>query len=166
MVALCDVLFRGQLHSQSQSSCSLFAKISSRHFTASQISAVMLDWGDESTWEDAAPPVDVIVAADIVYQATQTSPLLHAILSLLKPGGTFFHVSPVGERDGLEGFLNTLEAGGGGNKDGGFELVSVTDAPPEYTDNPLLSGSEEDFMLHFHEMPTTTYRLHELRKRP
>lgn len=128
-----------------------------------------LDWGDESTWDAAAPPVDVVLAADIVYQAAETSPLLHAILSLLKPGGSFFHVCPVSERDGLEGFLRTLgavEKGDGETSGGeGFELVSATEAPPEYCQNPLVSGSEEDFMLHFHELPSTTYLLHEFRKR-
>lgn len=134
-----------------------------------QVRAVTLDWGDESTWEAAAPPVDVVLAADLVYQATETSPLLHAIFSLLKPGGTFFHVCPVGERDGLEDFLTSLGVNAGGDEtaggDGKFELVSARDAPPEYSQNPLISGSEEEYMLHFNEMPRTTFRLHELRKR-
>ena len=162
----------------------------------SQVRAVTLDWGDESTWEEAAPPVDVILAADVVYQADETSPLLHAILSLLKPGGSFFHVAPVSERDGLEGFLARLcgtgggadrdegeggagaaaaaaaadaatTAAGGGSDGGGsgFELVSATEAPPEYTGNPLVSGSQDEYMVHFNELPSTTFRLHEFRKR-
>lgn len=136
-----------------------------------QVRAATLDWGDESTWEAAAPPVDVVIAADVVYQAAATSSLLHAILSLLKPGGTFYHVCPVGERDGLEGFLATLgvvEGGDGGEgrgEGGGFELVSATDAPKEYGQNPLVSGSDGEFILHFNELPRTTYRLHEFRKR-
>lgn len=136
-----------------------------------QVRAVTLDWGDESTWEAAAPPVDVVVAADVVYQATQTSPLIHAILSLLKPGGTFLHVSPTSERDGLEGFLENIGKVAGGGEGGGeggmsgFELVSVTEAPPEYIQNPLVSGSEEDCILHFTELPSATFRLHEFRKR-
>lgn len=98
---------------------------------------------------------------------------------MLKPGGTFLHVCPVGgERDGLEEFLADLgvvEAGKGeaGKADGtgrrsndsGFELVSVVDAPAEYAQNPLVSGSEEEYLLHFNELPTTTYRLMECRKR-
>lgn len=140
-----------------------------------------LDWGDQSTWQEAAPPVDVILAADVVYQANETSPLLHAILSLLKPGGSFFHVAPVSERDGLEGFLAHLcgtadggggegeggvaAGGGGGNeKSSGFELVSATEAPPGFTENPLISGSEDEYMVHFNELPSTTFRLHEFRK--
>lgn len=148
----------------------------------SQVRAVTLDWGDESTWEEAAPPVDVILAADVVYQANETSPLLHAILSLLKPGGSFFHVAPASERDGLEGFLARLcgtgaktgeggaaaaTAAGGGNEGGGsgFELVSATEAPPEFTGNPLVSGSQDEYMVHFNELPSVTFRLHEFRKR-
>lgn len=139
---------------------------------STQVRAVTLDWGDESTWDAAAPPVDVVLAADVVYQATQTSPLIHAILSLLKPGGTFLHVSPTSERDGLEGFLDNIggassggEGGGGGCALSGFDLVSVSDAPPEYIQNPLISGSEEDCILHFTELPSATFRLHEFRKR-
>lgn len=132
-----------------------------------------LDWGDESTWEEAKPPVDVVLAADVVYQASETSPLLHAILSLLKPGGSFFHVAPVSERDGLEGFLARLcgttggegAAAGGGGGDSGFELMSATDAPPEFCQNPLLSGSQDEYMVHFNELPSSTFRLHEFRKR-
>ncbi|CAM9854943.1 unnamed protein product, partial [Hapterophycus canaliculatus] len=123
-----------------------------------RVRAVTLDWGDESTWEEASPPVDVILAADVVYQAHETSPLMHAILSLLKPGGSFFHVAPVTERDGLEGFLAH-------NNSSGFELVSATDAPPEFTQNPLISGSEDEYMVHFNELPSATFRLHEFRKR-
>lgn len=135
-----------------------------------------LDWGDESTWQEVAPPVDVILAADVVYQANETSPLLHAILSLLKPGGSFFHVAPVSERDGLEGFLAHLcgtadggeeggaAAGGGSKMSSGFELVSATEAPPEFTANPLISGSPDEYMVHFNELPSTTFRLHEFRK--
>lgn len=134
-----------------------------------QVRAVTLDWGDESTWEDAAPPVDVVLAADLVYQATETSPLLHAILSLLRPGGTFFHVCPDSERDGLKGFLTTLGAiereDGAPRENAGFELISATEAPAEYSHNPLISGSEEDYLLHFNELPTSTFRLHEFRKR-
>lgn len=113
--------------------------------------------------------MDVLLAADIVYQATATSPLLHAIHSLLKPGGSLFHVSPVGERDGLEGFLKTLGVSERGDdkhdKGHTFELVSGTDAPAEYSQNPLISGSEETFMLHFNDLPQTTFRLHEFRKK-
>lgn len=126
-----------------------------------------LDWGDKSTWQEAAPPVDVILAADVVYQANETSPLLHAILSLLKPGGSFFHVAPVSERDGLEGFLAHLCGTADGGKEGegtGFELVSATEAPPEFTKNPLISGSQDEYMVHFNELPSTTFRLHEFRK--
>ncbi|CAM9291854.1 unnamed protein product [Scytosiphon promiscuus] len=156
-----------------------------RYPAGSEVRAVTLDWGDESTWEQAAPPVDVILAADVVYQAHETSPLLHAILSLLKPGGSFFHVAPVTERDGLKGFLarlcgtstsTTSTAEGAGGVDGagnagdnnncsGFELVSATDAPPEFTQNPLISGSEDEYMVHFNELPSATFRLHEFRKR-
>eukprot|EP00752_Nemacystus_decipiens_P014334 g12753.t1 len=132
----------------------------------SEVRAVTLDWGDESTWQEAAPPVDVILAADVVYQDNETSPLLHAILSLLEPGGSFFHVAPVGERDGLEGFLAHLcgTAGGENEKGSGFELVSATEAPPEYTQNPLISGSQDEYMVHFNELPSVAFRLHEFRK--
>lgn len=139
-----------------------------------KIRAVKLDWGDESTWEEAKPPVDVVLAADVVYQASETSPLLHAILSLLKPGGSFFHVAPVSERDGLEGFLARLcgttagkdgAAVNGDRQDSGFELVSAADAPPEFCQNPLLSGSQDEYMVHFNELPSSTFRLHEFRKR-
>lgn len=127
--------------------------------------------------------MDVILAADVVYQAHETSPLMNAILSLLKPGGSFFHVAPMTERDGLEGFLERLcgksssntSAAAGGVGDGGsnaeeiggsgFELVSATDAPPEFTQNPLISGSEDEYMVHFNELPSATFRLHEFRKR-
>ncbi|CAM9268504.1 unnamed protein product [Ectocarpus sp. 6 AP-2014] len=143
-----------------------------RYPAGTEVRAVKLDWGDESTWEEAKPPVDVVLAADVVYQASETSPLLHAILSLLKPGGSFFHVAPVSERDGLEGFLARLcgTAGGegaaaGGGGDSGFELVSATDAPPEFCQNPLLSGSQDEYMVHFNELPSSTFRLHEFRKR-
>lgn len=141
-----------------------------------QVRAVTLDWGDESTWGEAAPPVDVILAADVVYQANETSPLLHAIHSLLKPGGSFFHVAPVSERDGLEGFLARLcgvtaegaekaAAAAADDDDSGFELVSGVDAPPEFSQNPLISGAEDEYMVHFNELPSTTFRLHEFRKR-
>lgn len=144
-----------------------------------QVHAETLDWEDESTWSAAAPPCDVVLGCDLVYQASVAPKLLHTIFSLLKPGGTFFHVCPVGgERDGLEDFLADLGvveegkgvAGGAGgmgrrHNDSGFELVSVVDAPAEYAENPLVSGSEEEYLLHFNELPTTTYRLMECRKR-
>lgn len=141
-----------------------------------QVRAATLDWEDESTWT-VVEPCDVVLGSDLVYQATVAPKLLHTVLSLLKPGGIFFHVCPVGERDGLEEFLANLGVvkdgkaegsegvGTKGGQGGGFELVSVTDAPVEYAHNPLVSGSEEEYILHFNELPTTTYRLMECRKR-
>lgn len=132
-----------------------------------QIRAETLDWEDDSTWAAATPPCDVVLAADLVYQSTVAPKLLHTISSLLKPDGLFFHVCPVGERDGLEGFLADLGVVDGvkGAGDGNFDLVSATDAPRRYRDNPLASASEEEYILHFNEMPGTTFRLLEFRRR-
>lgn len=109
----------------------------------------------------------MVLAADLVYQATVAPALLRTICSLLKPGGLFLNVYPISERDGLDGFLAKLgvKEGNGGSGDGAFDLVSVRDAPRDYRNNPLVSRSEEEYILHFNELPGTTFRLLELRKR-
>ncbi|CAM9377311.1 unnamed protein product [Choristocarpus tenellus] len=139
-----------------------------RYSTNTKIHAARLSWDDESTWEDArALKADIILGADLVYQGGAGSALMHALVGLLKPGGTFLHVAPMGDREGLEGFLEGLtatcgsEEGGGG---GAFELVQAVDAPEDFRSNPLLSRSEADYLLHFTDLNTFKYRLHEFRR--
>ena len=73
---------------------------------------------------------------------------------LLRPGGHFLYVAPSTGRDGLPEFLAGLEGRAG------LKLVSETAAPEGLLGNPLASGSEDDFLLHFHELAT---REHEYR---
>ncbi|CAM9698042.1 unnamed protein product [Discosporangium mesarthrocarpum] len=114
---------------------------------------------------------DVILGAEIVYQDEGASLLLKTLQCLLKPGGTFLHVSPTDDRAGLEMFLRKLGAlkAQGHTKEeeinpGEFELISAVDAPQEYVGNPLVSGSEVDFVTHFTDLQTKKYRMYEFQR--
>lgn len=79
---------------------------------------------------------------------------------LLRPEGHFLYVAPSTGRDGLPEFLAGLE------KRAGLKLLSEKAAPAALLGNPLASGSEDDFLLHFHELATGEheYRLYDFVK--
>jgi hypothetical protein len=79
---------------------------------------------------------------------------------LLRPGGRFLYVAPSTGRDGLPEFLSGL------GERAGLKLVSEKAAPEGLLGNPLASGSDDDFLLHFHELATGEhqYRLYDFVK--
>ncbi len=79
---------------------------------------------------------------------------------LLRPGGRFLYVAPSTGRDGLPEFLSGL------GERAGLKLVGEKAAPPALLGNPLASGSDDDFLLHFHELATGehVYRLYDFVK--
>lgn len=86
---------------------------------------------------------------------------MHQVLrQLLRPGGRFLYVAPSTGRDGLPEFLHGLEARAG------MQLVAEKLAPEGLGGNPLVSGSDDDFLLHFHELATGEheYRLYDFVK--
>ena len=140
----------------------------------------MLDWARQETWP--SEPVDVVLCSDCVYDAGIV-PLLSSVVKvrtcvysqhtpthlkrtestlslkgLLKPGGMFFYVAPDTGRAGLPEFLGGLATAHG------FEHLEDAEAPASYKSNPLASGDDDEALLHFTDLRTSTYRLHTFRK--
>lgn len=118
---------------------------------AKNASASQMDWCDKSTWPDER--VDVVIGSDLIYQKTLVPLLLTVVRGLLRPGGTFYYVAPETGRDGLTEFIDQMKE-------------ACTDwkerlAPREYHSNPLSNGDEEESFLHFQELFSLTYYLHE-----
>lgn len=124
------------------------------------VTAASIDWGDESTYPTTNGKFDYVICSDCIYQGDIAHLLRKVVVGLLDPDrGTFLYVAPEGGRDGLEEFISGMKSGGG------FECVSEEIAPDRYRENPLRSGDEEDFFLHFHELSSKVYILYEFRRR-
>ncbi len=124
------------------------------------VTATSIDWADESTYPISNGKFDYVICSDCIYQRDIAHLLRRAVAGLLDPDrGTFLYVAPMGGRDGLEEFISEMKS------DGGFECIRNEIAPDQYRENPLRSGDEEDFFLHFHELTSNTYVLYEFRRR-
>mmetsp|Transcript_33315 Transcript_33315/g.60023 ORF Transcript_33315/g.60023 Transcript_33315/m.60023 type:complete len:517 (+) Transcript_33315:98-1648(+) len=118
--------------------------------------ASSIDWGDESTYP--SDKLDYVICSDCIYQKDIVPLLKKVVTGLLDPNhGTFLYVAPEGGRDGLPDFIAAM-------KSEGFECIEEELAPEMYRGNPLKSGDEEDCFLHFHELASTVYVLHEFRR--
>jgi hypothetical protein len=124
------------------------------------VTAASIDWGDETTYPTANGKFDYVICSDCIYQRDIAHLLRDVVLGLLDPDrGTFLYVAPEGGRDGLDEFVSGMKL------DGGFECLSEIIAPDRYRENPLKSGDDEDFFLHFHELASKAYVLYEFRRR-
>ncbi|CAJ1962489.1 unnamed protein product [Cylindrotheca closterium] len=113
--------------------------------------ALRMDWCDKDTWPKES--VDVVVGSDLVYQKSLVPLLSSVVLELLGSGGVFYYVAPDSGRDGLETFIDQMK-----RRCPGWVQI---DAPEEYYTNPLSSGDDEDFFLHFNELSTLKFILYE-----
>lgn len=120
-----------------------------------RVFAQSINWDDPTTWPESK--VDYIIGSDLIYQSSIVPYLTKIVRGLLSDDGCFLYVAPEGGRDGLKQFIQQMKADNGGF----FASVSETIAPSDYTSNPLKSEDEEDCFLHFHELGSTTYVLHE-----
>ena len=114
-------------------------------------SAIRIDWEDKSTWPKES--LDYVIGSDLIYQSSLVPLLVDVIIGLLKPGGTFFYVAPDNGRDGLDDFVHEMKRLCPDWK----EQV----APKEYHNNPLTNDDDEECFLHFQELSSLTYILHE-----
>jgi hypothetical protein len=94
------------------------------------------------------------------YTHTHLQTPIQVLDQLLRPGGRFLYAAPSTGRDGLPEFLAGL------GERAGLKLVAEKAAPEALLGNPLASGSDDDFLLHFHELATGEhqYRLYEFVK--
>ncbi len=151
-----------------------------------RVQASTIDWLDRKTWPQPPTPLqqqkqtspqpqdrfDVVLGSDLIYQASAAPMLRNVIAGLLRPSGTFYYVAPsTTGRDGLSEFIELLQqplemSDDDNNQDitSRFELVAANPAPKHYHDNPLCSQDDDDFFLHFHEMPSSQYILYEFVK--
>ncbi|CAN0099521.1 unnamed protein product, partial [Heterosigma akashiwo] len=60
-------------------------------------------------------------------------------------------------RDGLEAFLGGLSAAG-------LELVESRPAPRSYVSNPLVEADDDQCLLHFVDLASNKFMLHEFRR--
>ena len=121
-----------------------------------QVEAMVLDWARQETWPNE--PLDVVLCSDCVYDAGIVPLLSSVVKGLLRSGGMFFYVAPDTGRAGLPEFLSGLAA------KHGFEHVEDVEAPASYKANPLASGDDNEALLHFTDLGTSTYRLHTFMK--
>lgn len=120
------------------------------------ITASSIDWGDESTYP--SNQLDYVICSDCIYQKDVVPLLKKVVVGLLHPDhGAFLYVAPEGGRDGLPEFIAAMKAEG-------FKFVREEVAPEGFRTNPLKSEDEEDCFLHFHELASTVYVLHEFRR--
>ena len=132
--------------------------------TTPTVEIMPIEWEDPSTWpravdgaDDGAAHVDVILGADLVYQASAVEPFVRAVSGMLRPGGECFYAGPESGRDGLAEVVSRMEAAG-------VELVRKVRVPEVYTTNPLASGDADACFLHFNELTQHQYEVYEFRK--
>jgi len=113
--------------------------------------AIVMDWIDESSWP--SEKLDFVIGSDLIYQKSLVPLLVSVVQGLLKPSGKFFYVAPVTGRDGLEEFIDSMKAV--------CTDYNMQIAPQEYHANPLTSGDDDECFLHFQELSSLTYCLHE-----
>ncbi|CAM9133122.1 unnamed protein product, partial [Phaeothamnion confervicola] len=118
-----------------------------------------LDWGDTSTWpvQRSGEGFDFVIGCDLIYHKPAAPLLANAIAGMCRRGGTFLYVAPDTGRDGLPEFFAALALRG-------FAALSAEQAPEHYKENPLLSGSEGDYLLYFNELQRP-HMLYEFRRR-
>ncbi len=113
--------------------------------------AIKMDWCDKSTWPEEK--LDYVIGSDLIYQKSLVPLLVEVVLGLLKPNGRFYYVAPESGRDGLVEFIDRM-------KEVCSECKTVI-APTEFHSNPLSNGDDEECFLHFQELSSLTYCLHE-----
>jgi predicted nicotinamide N-methyase len=113
--------------------------------------AIKMDWCDKSTWPDEK--LDFVIGSDLIYQKSLVPLLVDVVLGLLKPKGKFYYVAPDSGRDGLEEFIDRMKEA---CSDWKMQI-----APKELHSNPLINGDDEECFLHFQELSSLTYCLHE-----
>jgi len=134
-----------------------------------RVTAMPIDWGDESTWPEGEK-MDYVIGSDLIYQKSIVPLLKQVVGGLLKDDGVFLYACPVDGRDGLKEFIAAMRmsvGGGAGRGDGecSFRCTEEELAPDLYRTNPLSNGDAEDAFLHFYELPVTEYKLYEFRRR-
>lgn len=115
--------------------------------------ALKMDWCDKSTWPNEK--LDYVIGSDLIYQKSLVPLLVEVVQGLLKPYGTFYYVAPESGRDGLVEFIDRM-------KDICSEWKTEI-APPELHSNPLANGDDEECFLHFQELSSLTYCLHQFK---
>jgi 16S rRNA G527 N7-methylase RsmG len=113
--------------------------------------AMVMDWVDKSSWPQEK--MDYVIGSDLIYQKSLVPLLVDVVGGLLRPNGTFYYVAPDTGRDGLEEFIDSMKACCSDYK--------MHIAPKEYHANPLANGDDEECFLHFQELSSLTYCLHE-----
>jgi predicted nicotinamide N-methyase len=117
---------------------------------APQATALMMNWNDRSTWP--TENIDFLVGSDLIYQSDVVPLLTRTIRALLHETGTFAYVAPESGRQGQDEFFVDMQQD--------FN-VQTTVAPKEYRANTLASGDDDECFVHFHELSSTTFLLHE-----
>jgi predicted nicotinamide N-methyase len=113
--------------------------------------AIKMDWCDKSTWPEEK--LDFVIGSDLIYQKSLVPLLVDVVLGLLKPNGKFYYVAPESGRDGLVEFIDRMKEA---CSDWKMQIASQ-----ELHSNPLVSGDDEECFLHFQELSSLTYCLHE-----
>ena len=113
--------------------------------------AMVMDWVDKSSWPQ--DKLDYVIGSDLIYQKSLVPLLVDVVRGLLKPKGKFLYVAPDTGRDGLDDFIDSMKTGCSDYK--------MQIAPKEYHANPLVNGDDEECFLHFQELSSLTYCLHE-----
>ena len=105
-----------------------------------KVSAMTIDWDDESTWP--SEKMDVVIGSDLIYQESIVPLLLKVLNGLLKDRGAFLYSCPSDGRDGLTQFLDVM-------KKEGFKCEGEEIAPDVYRTNPLSNGDAGDAFLQY-----------------
>eukprot|EP00051_Salpingoeca_urceolata_P018554 m.261129 g.261129 ORF g.261129 m.261129 type:complete len:279 (-) comp19222_c0_seq4:82-918(-) len=119
-----------------------------------KVSVAAVDWARRHTWPGG--PFEVLLGCDLVYDAQVVPLLVDVVMGLLAPGGTLFYVCGSG-RQGTEELFAALQTKG-------LKCNLLEEAPQEYRENPLASGSDDDLHLHFNELDEITYMLAEFHR--
>lgn len=113
--------------------------------------SMVMDWVDKSSWPQ--DKLDCVIGSDLIYQKSLVPLLVTVVRGLLKPNGRFYYVAPQTGRAGLDEFIDSMKEV---STDYKMEIASK-----EYHINPLANGDDEESFLHFQELSTLTYVLHE-----
>lgn len=123
----------------------------------SNATASAMDWQDPSTYPEEQ--VDVLVGSDLIYQSSMVDLLVTTIHRLLKCSSSarLFYVAPDSGRQGQDEFLSRMKE---------RFVVKSRPAADDYRSNPLASEDDEECFLHFHELSSMNFVLHEFQWRP
>lgn len=107
-----------------------------------------LDWCDSSSWpkdqHGSFKTYDIIVASDLIYEASAVAPLVSAICQLLKPKTGRLYYTHRLSRDGASLFADSLRRAN--------LKVEELSAPERYLKNCLPGKSDREFYLLFGEL--------------